>query len=94
MSQAFQAFQQFCANFWRRFSSEWLPEILAKLLLFWQWLPANPIITLSISAVLLLWACLVIRKSTHDGWNFARIFLIFLLSACGFAGIFVVVHAV
>jgi hypothetical protein len=94
MSQAFQAFQQFFANLWRRFSSEWLPEIVAKLLLFWQWLSANPIITLSISAVLLLWACLVIRKSTHDGWNVARVLLIFFLFALGFAGIFVVVHAV
>jgi hypothetical protein len=93
MSQAFQAFQQFFANLWHRLSSEWLPGIAANLLLFWQWLSANPIITLSLSAVLLLWACLVIRKATHEGWNFARALFVCFLFVLGIAGILVVVHA-
>jgi hypothetical protein len=94
MNQTFQAFQQFFADLWRRFNSDWLPGIVANLLLLWQWLSANPIITLSLSAVLLLWAALVIRKATHEGWNFARVLLIFFLFAFGFAGILVVLHVV
>jgi hypothetical protein len=38
----------------------------------------------------LFWACLVIRKSTHDGWNFARVFLMLLLLAFGIAGMAIV----
>jgi hypothetical protein len=94
MSQALQTFQQFFADLWRRFSSEWLPGIVSNLLFFSQWLSANPIITLTLSAVLLLWACLVIRKATHEGWNFARALFIFILFVFGFAGILAVVHAV
>jgi hypothetical protein len=94
MNQAFEAFQHFFAGLWHRFSSEWLPGIVANLLLFWQWLSANPIITLILSAVLLLWACLVIRKATHEGWNFARALLVFFLFGLGFAAIFVVWHVV
>jgi hypothetical protein len=94
MTQAFQAFQQFFADLWRRLSSQWVPEIVANLLLFWQWLSANPIITLSLSAVLLLWACLVIRKATHEGWNFGRVVLTLFLFVFGFAGLLVVLHVV
>jgi hypothetical protein len=94
MSQAFQAFQQFFADLWRRFSTEWLPGIVANLTLFWQWLAANPLIALILSAVLLLWACLVIRKATHEGWNIGRSLLIFVLFGLGFAGILVVLHLV
>jgi len=69
-----------------------LPAVEDELLLFWQWLLANPIATLVLSAILLLWACLVIRKSTHDGWSFARVFLVILLLVLGFAGMAIVVH--
>jgi hypothetical protein len=89
-----KAFQQFFADLWRRLSSEWLPGIVANLLLFWQWLSAHPIVTLSLSAVLLLWACLVIRKATHEGWNFGRVVLIFFLFVFGFAGLLIVLHVV
>ena len=77
MSQAFQAFQQFFADVWPRFGTEWLPGIVDNLILFWQWLAANPLIALILSAVLLLWACLVVRKSTHEGWNLGPAFLLF-----------------
>jgi hypothetical protein len=66
--------------------------IEAKLILVWEWLLANPVATLGISAVLLFWACLVIRKSTHDGWNFARVLLLLLLLASGLAGMAIVFH--
>jgi hypothetical protein len=89
-----QAFQQFFADLWRRFSTEWLPGIAANLTLFWQWLAANPLIALILSAVLLLWACLVIRKATYEGWNIGRSLLIFVLFGLGFAGILVVLHLV
>jgi hypothetical protein len=92
--QAWQAFQQFCAALWRRFNLEWLPMIEANLTLFWQWLSANPIITLGISAFLLVWACLVIRKSTHDGWTFIRCLSILFLFVCGFTAILIVLHVV
>jgi hypothetical protein len=92
MSQAFQAFQQFFADLWHRFSTEWLPGIVSNLILFWQWLAANPLIALILSAILLLWACLVIRKATHEGWNIGRSFLTFLLFGLGFAGILIVLH--
>ena len=92
MSQAFQAFPQFFADVWPQFGAEWLPGIVDNLVLFWQWLAANPLIALILSAVLLLWACLVIRKSTHEGWNIGRSFLTFLLFGLGFAGIAVVLH--
>jgi hypothetical protein len=71
------------------FISQWLPIVEANLVLFWQWLFANPIITLGVSVVLLLWACLVIRKSTHDDWTFARFFLIILLFASGFVAMLI-----
>jgi hypothetical protein len=87
MSKAFQTIQQFLAELWHRFNSEWLPVIEANLILFWQWLLANPIITLGVSAVLFLWACLVIRKSTHDGWTFTRVLLIIFLFVLGFAAL-------
>jgi hypothetical protein len=92
MSQAFQAFQQFFADVWHQLDTEWLPGIVDNLTLFWQWLAANPLVALVLSAVLLLWACLVIRKSTHEGWNLGRSFLTFLLFGLGFAGIAVVLH--
>ena len=92
MSKAYQTFQQFFADLWDRFNSEWLPVIEANLIFFWQWLSANPIITLGVSAVLLLWACLVIRKSTHDGWTFARVLLIVFLCVLGFAAMLIVLH--
>ena len=87
MSKALQAFQQFFADLWQRFNSEWLP-------VFWQWLLANPMITLGFSAVFLLWACLVIRKSTHDGWTFARVLLMLFLFVFGFAAMAIVLHLV
>ena len=94
MSQAFQAFQQFFAGLWHRFNSEWLPAIVANLILFWQWLAANPYIALGLSAVLLLWACFVIRKATYEGWNIGRSFLILVLFGFGFSVILVVLHLV
>jgi hypothetical protein len=92
MNQALQAIQQFFADLWHQFNSGWLPVIEAKLLLFWEWLLANPVATLGISAVLLFWACLVIRKSTHDGWSFVRVLLLLLLLAFGIAGMAIVFH--
>jgi hypothetical protein len=92
MNKAFQAIQQFCADLWHQFNSEWLPLIEAKLILFWAWLVANPVATLGFSAVLLFWAALVIRKSTHDGWNFARVLLLLLLLALGLVGMAIVFH--
>lgn len=92
MNESLQAFQQFFADLWHRFNSEWLPVIEANLILFWQWLSVNPIPTLGLSVVLLLWACLVIRKSTHDGWTFVRVILTILLILFGFAGMFIVMH--
>jgi hypothetical protein len=92
MSNAIQAFQQFFTDLWARFASGWLPLIQAKLLLFWQWLLANPLGTLGLAAVLLLWACLIIRKSTHEGWSFVRVVLVALLLVLGFAAVVIVVH--
>ena len=94
MSKALQALQQFFADLWHRFNSEWLPVFEANLVLFWQWLLANPMITLGFSAVVLLWACLVIRKSTHDGWTFARVLLMLFLFVFGFAAMAIVLHVV
>jgi hypothetical protein len=94
MNKAFQPFQQFFADLWHRLSSEWLPVIEANLLLFWAWLLANPIITLGICAVFLLWACLVIRKSALDGWTVARGLLVFFLFGLGFAGMLIVLRTV
>ena len=45
-----------------------------------------------ISVVLLLWACLVIRKSTQYGWTSARVLLTIFLFELGFAGTLVVVR--
>ena len=92
MNESLHAFQRFLAGFWHQFNSEWLPVMEANLVLFWQWLFANPIATLGISVVLLLWACLVIRKSTHYGWTFARVLLTIFLFALGFAGALIVLH--
>lgn len=92
MSNAIQAFQQFFTDLWHRFASEWLPLIEAKLLLFWQWLLANPPAALGLAAVLLLWACLIIRKSTHEGWSFVRVVLVALLLVLGFGTMLIVVH--
>src|ERR1700730_18804985 len=92
MNKALQAIEQFFADLWHRFDSAWLPVIEAKLLLFWEWLLANPLATLGFSAFLLLWACLVIRKSTHDGWNFARVVLLLLLLGFGIVGMAIVFH--
>ena len=93
MIKALQTVQQFFADLWHRFDSAWLPVIEAKLILFWEGLLANPLVTLGISAFLLLWACLVIRKSTHDGWNFARIVLLLLLFVCGIVAMAIVFHS-
>lgn len=87
-----KAFQLFFTDRWHLFASEWLPVMEAKLLLFWQWLLANPVGALGISAVLLLLACLVIRKSTHDGWSFIRVLLVAILLVLGFAAMAIVVH--
>jgi hypothetical protein len=92
MNESLQALQRFFADLSHRFDSEWLPAIEANLVLFWQWLSANPILTLVLSVVLLLWACLVVRKSTHDGWTFLRVILTIFLFLLGFAGMFIVVH--
>jgi hypothetical protein len=94
MSKALQAFQQFFTDLWHRFSLEWLPMIEEKLLLFWQWLLANPVGALGLSAFFLLWACLVIRKSTHEGWTFARVLLMVFLFVLGLAAMAIVVHIV
>jgi hypothetical protein len=94
MSNAWQTFQQFFGDLWHRFNSEWLPAIETNLTLFWRWLLANPIITLGISALLLLWACLVIRKSTLDGWSFGRVLLVFVLFGFGFGAIFAVLQVI
>jgi hypothetical protein len=92
MNESLQALQRFFADLWHRFDSGWLPVIEADLVLFWQWLSANPILTLLLSVVLLLSACLVIRKSTHDGWTFLRVILAIFLFLLGFTGMFIVVH--
>jgi hypothetical protein len=94
MSQAFQTSQQFFADVWHWFGTESPPGIVDNLILFWQWLAANPLIALILSAVLLLWACLVIRKSTHEGWNIRRSVLTLLLFGLGFAGILVVLQLI
>jgi hypothetical protein len=87
-----KAFQQLFSDRWYLFASEWLPVMEAKLLLFWQWLLANPLGALGLSAVLLLLACLVIRKSTHDGWSLVRVLLAALLLVLGFVAMAIVVH--
>lgn len=87
-----KSFQEFFTDLWHQIASEWLPAMEDKLLLFWQWLLANPVGALGISAVLLLLACLVIRKSTHDGWSFVRVLLAALLLALGLAAMVIVVH--
>ncbi len=87
-----KAFQPIFTDRWYLFASEWLPIVEAKLLLFWQWLLANPVGALGLSAVLLFLACLVIRKSTHDGWSFLRVILAALLLVLGFAAMAIVVH--
>ena len=92
MNKALQAFEQFFTDLWHSFSSGWLPVIEAKLLFVWQWLLANPIGALGLSAVLLLWGCLVIRKATHEGWTFARVLLMVLLFVFGLAAMAIVVH--
>ena len=92
MNESLQALQRFFADLWHRFDSEWLPAIEANLVLFCQWLFANPIATLGISVVLLLWACLVIRKSTQYDWTFARVLLTVFLFVLGFAGTLIVLH--
>ena len=92
MNESLHAFQRFLAGFWHQFNSEWLPVIEANLVLFWQWLFANPIATLGISVVLLLWACLVIRKSTQHEWTFARFLLTVFLFVLGFAGTLIVLR--
>jgi hypothetical protein len=53
---------------------------------------AKPVATLGISIVLLLLACLVVRKSTHYGWTFARILLTVSLFVLGFAGTLIALH--
>ena len=92
MSQALQAFQQFLTDLRNQLGNRWLPMIEGQLLLFWQWLLANPAGALALSAIFLLWACLVVRKSTHEGWNFPRVFLLVLLLAFGLAAMAVAVH--
>jgi hypothetical protein len=87
-----KAFQQLLTDRWYLFALEWLPMVEAKILLFWQWLLANPLGVLGLSVVLLLLACMVIRKSTHEGWSFFRIFLAALLLVLGFAAMAIVVH--
>lgn len=94
MNKALQTFQQFFGDLWSRFNSKWLPLIEAFLIRLGQWLSANPIITLIVSAVLLLWACLVIRKSTHDRWTFGGVLLILFLFVLGFSAIVIVLRAV
>jgi hypothetical protein len=92
MNESLQAFQRFLAHFEHRLNTNWLPMIEANLVLFIQWLFAKPIATLGISIVLLLLACLVIRKSTHYGWTFTRILLTISLFVLGFAGTLIVFH--
>jgi hypothetical protein len=92
MNESLQTFQRFLADFGHRLNREWLPVIEANLVLFCQWLFAQPIATLGISVVLLLLACLVIRKSTHYGWTFARVLLTISLFVLGFAGTLIALH--
>jgi len=92
MSKTLQAFQEFFADHWNRFNSGWLPVVEANPILFWQWLLDNPMVALGFSAVLLLWACLVIRKSTHEGWTFARALLMLFLFVFGFAAMAIALH--
>jgi hypothetical protein len=92
MNESLQAIQRFFADFGHRLNSEWLPVLEANFLLFCQWLFAQPIATLGISVVLLLWACLVIRKSTHSGWTFVRVLLTIFLFVLGFGGTLIVLH--
>jgi hypothetical protein len=92
MNESLQAFQRFLADFGHRLNTELLPVIEANLVLFCQWLFAKPIATLGISVVLLLFACLVIRKSTHYGWTFARVLLTISLLGLGFAGTLIALH--
>jgi hypothetical protein len=89
-----KAFQQLFVDRGHLLASDWLPIIEDKLLLFWQWLLANPAGALGLSAVLLILACLIIRKSTHDGWSFVRVLLVALLLILGFAAMAIVVHIV
>ncbi len=87
-----KAFQQISADLWHRFSLDRLPVFEANLMLFWQWLLANPMIPLGFSVVPLLWACFVIRKSTHDDWTFARVLLVLFLFAIGFGAMAIALH--
>jgi hypothetical protein len=92
MNESLQAFQRFLADFGHRLNKEWLPAVETNFVLFGQWLFAKPVATLGISIVLLLLACLVVRKSTHYGWTFARILLTVSLFVLGFAGTLIALH--
>jgi hypothetical protein len=93
MNESLLAIQRFWTDFAHRLNTEWLPLIEAKLQLVWQWLFATPIAMLGVSIILLLLACLVMRKSTHYGWTFARGLLTISLFLLGFTGTLIVLHA-
>ena len=92
MSKTLQVFEQFLSDLWNRLSTGWLPIVEGQLLLFWQWLLANPPGALALSAIFLLWACFVIRQSTNEGWNFPRVFLLLFLLVFGLAAMAIAVH--
>lgn len=64
MDKTRQADQQFLSELWHRFNAEWLPALTNLLLLLWEWLLANLIITAILSGLLLLGGCLIVRKAT------------------------------
>ena len=94
MDKTRQAAQQFLSDLWQRLNAEWLPALTSFLLLLWQWLLANLIITAILSGVLLLSGCLIVRKATGEGWNAGRVVGALVLFLLGLAGVAVVVHSI
>jgi hypothetical protein len=94
MDKTRQADQQFLSELWHRFNAEWLPALTNLLLLLWEWLLANLIITAILSGLLLLGGCLIVRKATGEGWNARLIVGALVLFLLGLAGVAVVVHSI
>jgi hypothetical protein len=94
MDKTRQGAPQFFSELWHRLNAEWLPAFTNFVLLLWQWLLDNLIITAILSGLFLLGGCWIVRKATGEGWNAGRIVGALVLFLLGLAGVAVVVHSI
>jgi hypothetical protein len=88
------AFLSWCSHFWHTMIHHGWPMLEDQFALLIRTLMTNVPLTLFLSAVALIWSCLVFRSVTIGNWRWMPTLLMIVLFIAGMVGIIFVVREI